>query len=294
MMLRLGSAVCWYKHYSSALIVADDSVRRYLRGDGCCCSVQRRLMSRDDYKDFAEVCFKEFVDRIKHWATFNEPYTLSAWGYDTGIAAPGCCSSWMNNDCPAGNSATEPYIVAQFVLLCHAQTVKLYREKYKPFQKGQIGMVRISHWFVPYSKKQADAKAAQRALDFMYGCDDYKDFAEVCFKEFGDRIKHWATFNEPYTLSAWGYDTGIAASGRCSSWMNNDCPAGNSATEPYIVAQFVLLCHAQTVKLYREKYKPFQKGQIGMVLISHWFVPYSKKQADAKAAQRALDFMYGW
>ncbi|KAL2514175.1 Beta-glucosidase 17 [Forsythia ovata] len=124
--------------------------------------------------------------------------------------------------------------------------------------------------------------------------DDYKDFAEVCFKEFGDTVKHWATFNEPYTFAAWGYDTGSAAPGRCSSWMNNDCPAGNSATEPYIAARFLLLCHAQTVKLYREKYKPFQKGQIGIVLVSHWFVPYSKSQADVQAAQRALDFMYGW
>ncbi|KAL2514196.1 Beta-glucosidase 17 [Forsythia ovata] len=84
------------------------------------------------------------------------------------------------------------------------------------------------------------------------------------------------------------------APGRCSSWMNNECPAGNSAIEPYIAGHFMILCHAQTVKLYREKYKPYQKGQIGIVLVSPWFVPYSKRQADVKAAQRALDFMYGW
>ncbi|KAM3371205.1 hypothetical protein ACQJBY_018533 [Aegilops geniculata] len=27
--------------------------------------------------------------------------------------------------------------------------------------------------------------------------NDYKDFAEVCFREFGDRVKHWITLNEP-------------------------------------------------------------------------------------------------
>lgn len=155
--------------------------------------------------------------------------------------------------------------------------------------KGIKPFATIFHWDLP------------QALEDEYGgflnchiIDDYKDFAEVCFKEFGDRVKHWATFNEPYTLAAYGYDTGAAAPGHCSSWMNNDCPAGNSATEPYIVAQLVLFCHAETVKLYREKYKPFQKGQIGIVLVSHWFLPYSKRQGDVKAAQRALDFMYGW
>ncbi|KAL2514180.1 Beta-glucosidase 13 [Forsythia ovata] len=100
--------------------------------------------------------------------------------------------------------------------------------------------------------------------------------------------------NEPYIFILGGYDLGIMAPGRCSSWMNNDCPGGNSAIEPYIAGHLMLLCHAQTVKLYREKYKPYQKGQIGIVLISHWFVPYSKRQADVKAAQRALDFMYGY
>ncbi|KAL2491490.1 Beta-glucosidase 17 [Abeliophyllum distichum] len=155
--------------------------------------------------------------------------------------------------------------------------------------KGVQPFVTIYHWDLP------------QALQDEYGgflsprvVDDFRDFAEVCFKEFGDRVKHWVTMNEPYIFIVNGYDTGALAPGRCSSWMNNNCPAGNSATEPYIAAHFMLLCHAQTVKLYREKYKPHQKGQIGIVLVSHWFEPYSKSQADVKAAQRALDFMYGW
>ncbi|CAA2977163.1 beta-glucosidase 12-like, partial [Olea europaea subsp. europaea] len=103
----------------------------------------------------------------------NEPYIYTLGGYDLGKLAPGRCSSWMNNGCPDGNSATEPYIVAHVMLLCHAQTVKLYREKYKMSQKGQIGIVLISFWFVPYSKSQADVRAAQRALDFMFGCNNF-------------------------------------------------------------------------------------------------------------------------
>ncbi|KAL0308899.1 UNVERIFIED_CONTAM: Beta-glucosidase 12, partial [Sesamum radiatum] len=125
--------------------------------------------------------------------------------------------------------------------------------------------------------------------------DDYKDFAELCFKEFGDRVKHWATLNEPYIFSSGGYDgglTGNAAPGRCSN--RSICAQGDSATEPYIVGHHLLLAHATAVKLYRDKYQATQKGDIGIVLISHWFVPYSSSRLDVRAAQRALDFMYGW
>lgn len=92
------------------------------------------------------------------------------------------------------------------------------------------------------------------------GCrDDYKDFAELCFKEFGDRVKYWSTFNEPWTFCSAGYDSGTIAGthapGRCSAWMNKGCPAGDSSTEPYLVAHHIILSHATAVKLYREKYK---------------------------------------
>ncbi|CAA2978076.1 Beta-glucosidase 12 [Olea europaea subsp. europaea] len=130
--------------------------------------------------------------------------------------------------------------------------------------KGIQPFATIYHWDLP------------QALEDEYGgflsprvVDDFKDFAEVCFKEFGDRVKYWSTMNEPYIFIVNGYDSGAMAPGRCSSWMNNDCPVGNSATEPYIVAHIMLLCHAQTVKLYRQKYKLHQKGEIGIALVSH-------------------------
>lgn len=89
-------------------------------------------MCRDDFKDFANICFKEFGDRVKYWITFNEPFTFINGGYDGGFLgnlAPGRCSSWAN--CPQGDSATEPYVAGHHLLLSHAAVVKLYKEKYK-------------------------------------------------------------------------------------------------------------------------------------------------------------------
>lgn len=70
---------------------------------------------------------------MKHWITFNEPSNFCSAGYDTGIAAPGRCSSWMAENCTAGDSGREPYIVGHHLLLAHAAAVKLYKEKYQVF-----------------------------------------------------------------------------------------------------------------------------------------------------------------
>uniref|UniRef100_A0A0D9ZM19 Uncharacterized protein n=1 Tax=Oryza glumipatula TaxID=40148 RepID=A0A0D9ZM19_9ORYZ len=171
--------------------------------------------------------------------------------------------------------------------------------------------------------------------------NDYKDYAEICFKEFGDRVKHWITFNEPWNFCSMGYASGTMAPGRCSSWEKGKCRVGDSGREPYTACHHQLLAHAETVRLYKEKYQfteeairqsPFirdnnlnrrsaklssiiqnylllgiqfqlgpggggralQKGRIGIILNSEWFVPLSQSKSSNDAARRVLDFMLGW
>lgn len=85
--------------------------------------------------------------------------------------------------------------------------------------------------------------------------NDFATYAETCFQKFGDRVRHWMTFNEPHTFATQGYDVGLQAPGRCSILLHLFCRAGNSATEPYIVGHNVLLAHATAVDIYRRKYK---------------------------------------
>lgn len=85
--------------------------------------------------------------------------------------------------------------------------------------------------------------------------DDFAAYAKTCFQKFGDRVKHWITFNEPHIFATQGYDFGLQAPGRCSIFFHLFCRVGNSATEPYIVGHNVLLAHATAMDIYRNKYK---------------------------------------
>ena len=85
--------------------------------------------------------------------------------------------------------------------------------------------------------------------------DDFRDYAELCFKEFGDRVKHWTTLNEPQMFSSSGYASGQFAPGRCSAWQDLNCTGGNSSTEPYLVTHHLLRAHAEAVKVYKQKYQ---------------------------------------
>ncbi|KAL9253466.1 Beta-glucosidase 17-like protein [Drosera capensis] len=151
---------------------------------------------------------------------------------------------------------------------------------------GITPFVTLFHWDTP------------QGLDADYGSflspkivDDYRDYVDLCFKEFGDRVKHWATMNEPNIFSLTGYTLGILAPGRCSSYMGN-CTAGNSATEPYIVSHHLLLCHAAAVDVYKKKYQATQKGVIGITIATTWYVPINRTSTTLNATQRAKDFMF--
>lgn len=155
--------------------------------------------------------------------------------------------------------------------------------------KGIEPYVTLYHWDLPQSLEDK----YNGWLD-PQSIKDFTMYAETCFKEFGDRVKHWITFNEPHTFAVQGYDVGLQAPSRCSIILHAFCKAGNSATEPYIVAHNVLLSHASVVHVYKQKYQPHQHGSIGISLDSFWYEPTSNSSADIEATQRTLDFSLGW
>ncbi|GAB4832651.1 hypothetical protein Ancab_006669, partial [Ancistrocladus abbreviatus] len=123
--------------------------------------------------------------------------------------------------------------------------------------------------------------------------EDFKNYVDLCFQLFGDRVKIWTTLNEPNLFTWSGYDLGTLAPGRCSDYAGT-CPTGNSATEPYIVGHHLLLCHAAAVDIYRKKHQASQKGKIGLVLAADWYMPYDNRFSSHRATTRTIAFYMGW
>ncbi|XP_031497287.1 beta-glucosidase 22-like [Nymphaea colorata] len=125
--------------------------------------------------------------------------------------------------------------------------------------------------------------------------EDFRAYADVCFREFGDRVKYWSTLNEPNIVSLGAYDQGSMPPEHCSHPFGmQNCTAGNSSVEPYVATHNQLLAHAEAARLYMEKYQAKQNGWIGISIYTFWMEPQTNKTEDVAATQRALDFMVGW
>ncbi|VYS69294.1 unnamed protein product [Arabidopsis thaliana] len=155
--------------------------------------------------------------------------------------------------------------------------------------KGIKPFATIFHWDTPQSLE--DAYGGFLGAEIV---NDFRDYADICFKNFGDRVKHWMTLNEPLTVVQQGYVAGVMAPGRCSKFTNPNCTAGNGATEPYIVGHNLILAHGEAVKVYREKYKASQKGQVGIALNAGWNLPYTESAEDRLVAARAMAFTFDY
>lgn len=149
-------------------------------------------------------------------------------------------------------------------------------------------VVTLFHWDMPQGLE--DSYLSWLSPEIV---PDFNAYADLCFRSFGDRVKIWATFNEPLTFANLGYGNGVNAPGRCSN--RTRCQFGDSTTEPWIVGHRVLQSHALAVQTYRNKYQQQQGGKIGIVLNSDWDEPLiSSSPDDVAAAQRGMDFMLGW
>ncbi|CAM8884347.1 unnamed protein product [Rhodiola kirilowii] len=155
--------------------------------------------------------------------------------------------------------------------------------------KGIEPYVTLYHWDLPQALEHRYLGWLDRQI-----INDFAIYAETCFQKFGDRVKHWITFNEPHTFAVQGYTGGLQAPGRCSILSHLLCKDGNSSTEPYIAGHNVLLSHAAVVDVYRRKYKAKQKGSVGVSFDVIWYEPATNSTKDIEATQRAQDFQLGW
>ncbi|KAL2337101.1 hypothetical protein Fmac_011547 [Flemingia macrophylla] len=149
--------------------------------------------------------------------------------------------------------------------------------------------VTLYHWDLPQALEDEYGGWVSRRI-----VKDFTTYADVCFREFADRVKYWTTVNEANVCAIAGYEAGDLPPQRCSPSFKNNCSKGNSSTEPYLVAHHMLLAHALASRLYKKKYKDMRCGFIGFNLLTHGLIPQSNTSEDINATKRARDFLVGW
>jgi beta-glucosidase len=154
----------------------------------------------------------------------------------------------------------------------------LLEHKIEPF-------VTLYHWDVPqelYNRYGA-------FLDTDKFKSDFERYARLCFSRFGDRVKKWVTYNEPYIISIFGHHSGVLAPGHSAA------NGHDTKTEPWRVGHTLILSHAAVVKIYATEFQPSQNGIISIVLNGHFYEPWDADSVIHKAAaQRRLEFYIGW
>ncbi|XP_075986692.1 myrosinase 1-like [Anticarsia gemmatalis] len=129
-------------------------------------------------------------------------------------------------------------------------------------------LVTLYHWDLPQPLQDLGGLANPLITKW------FEDYARVAFTNFGDRVKHWITFNEPREVCYEGYG------------FNNKAPLVNSsAIGTYVCAKNLVLSHANAYHLYDKEFKPIQGGECGITLSVQWFYPMTDSAEDAYAAE---------
>ena len=155
----------------------------------------------------------------------------------------------------------------------------------KLIKNGITPMITLFHYDAP----QVLVDTYESVLNTDRFSEDFVYFADTSFRLFGDRVKHWATFNEPISSCILGYGNGMHAPGY--GIMNFHL---NFSWQLLRCGHTLLIAHAKAVQLYRSKYQLVQKGFITMVCNIQFGEPITLEPINVNAAQMYIDFSYGW
>ncbi len=64
-------------------------------------------------------------------------------------------------------------------------------------------LVTLFHWDLPQGLEDKYTGWLSPEIEV-----DFAAYAEICFREYGDKVKKWTTLNEPWTAATQGYITG--------------------------------------------------------------------------------------
>ena len=141
---------------------------------------------------------------------------------------------------------------------------------------GITPMITLVHFDMPYHLvKEYNGFASRKVVDL------FERYARVCMERFGDRVKHWMSFNEQNLHS-------------CNLIYSNAeiIPEGKTKAEHlYQVAHNVMIAHCKAVKALRELVPDAKFG--GMTTITN-FYPATDTPKNNLFCQKAYDLVNDW
>ncbi len=132
---------------------------------------------------------------------------------------------------------------------------------------GIAPFVTLYHWDLPQALQDRGGGWLRRGI-----VEDYLAYADIVTRRLGDRVRHWVTFNEPWTFTWCGYAFG------------EDAPGLKLGARGALTASHhALLAHGLAVPLIRAN---APGAQIGIVLDLNAVSPASDRPEDVAATRR--------
>ena len=139
---------------------------------------------------------------------------------------------------------------------------------------GIVPFVTLYHWDMPQKLEEDGGWTNKRTSTA------FVKYAEICFRAFGHKVKHWITFNETVVFTSLGYLAGAHPPG-----------IKNNPKKYFEATHNVFTAHAKAV----EKYKDMK--QFGEIGITHVFSPsfsINDNEENIKATEHANQYGINW
>ncbi len=133
--------------------------------------------------------------------------------------------------------------------------------------------VTLNHWDLPQALQERGGWVARATVDA------FVQYADVVSRRLGDRVRHWATHNEPWCIAQLGYEQGAHA------------PGLRAPADSLRVAHHLLLSHGRAVPVLRRN---APGAEVGIVLIQMAVQPASDTAADHGAAREVDGSFNRW
>ncbi|WP_121616416.1 glycoside hydrolase family 1 protein [Virgibacillus halodenitrificans] len=127
--------------------------------------------------------------------------------------------------------------------------------------------VNLYHFDMPLNMQQEGGWESREVTDA------YAEYAQICFRLFGDRVTKWFTFNEPIVPVEGGY------------LYDFHYPNVVDASRAAQVAYHTMIAHAKAVEAFRDC--EIKDGKIGIILNLTPSYPRSQNPADLRASRIA-------